>query len=213
MGQLAPPGCGQQSDRGHSTPTPPCRCHKRPLGGTVTTRLRWVGLIFRIHLLHFSRLWCVTLPRKALQPASKAKRFCKAHAKVLKMVVQGLLGVGEDFPAPRPHLHIPLAGCAHRLQALGTDTHLEVIPALTSPTAFLLLTPPRLSMGPTCTSLSSLFPSYPKGLLCLFCSPHVPPDSWVATTSAPGCWGGTPQVLPTHRCEPQGWPGKDIWRK
>ncbi|NWT45327.1 S28A2 protein, partial [Chroicocephalus maculipennis] len=31
--------------------------------------------------------------RKALQPASKAKRFCKAHAKVLKMVVQGLLGV------------------------------------------------------------------------------------------------------------------------
>ncbi|XP_029872110.1 sodium/nucleoside cotransporter 2-like isoform X2 [Aquila chrysaetos chrysaetos] len=31
--------------------------------------------------------------RKALQPASKAKRFCKAHAKVLRMVVLGLLGV------------------------------------------------------------------------------------------------------------------------
>ncbi|KFW10301.1 Sodium/nucleoside cotransporter 2, partial [Eurypyga helias] len=31
--------------------------------------------------------------RKALQPASKAKRFCKAHAKVLKRVVLGLLGV------------------------------------------------------------------------------------------------------------------------
>uniref|UniRef100_A0A8C8EF81 Sodium/nucleoside cotransporter n=1 Tax=Otus sunia TaxID=257818 RepID=A0A8C8EF81_9STRI len=35
----------------------------------------------------------VTLPRKALQPASKAKRFCKAHAKVLRRVVLGLLGV------------------------------------------------------------------------------------------------------------------------
>ncbi|CAM9400206.1 unnamed protein product [Bubo scandiacus] len=31
--------------------------------------------------------------RKALQPASKAKRFCKAHAKVLRRVVLGLLGV------------------------------------------------------------------------------------------------------------------------
>ncbi|NXM26145.1 S28A2 protein, partial [Oxyruncus cristatus] len=31
--------------------------------------------------------------RKALQPASKAKHFCKAHAKVLKRVVLGLLGV------------------------------------------------------------------------------------------------------------------------
>ncbi|KFV48267.1 Sodium/nucleoside cotransporter 2, partial [Gavia stellata] len=31
--------------------------------------------------------------RKALQPASKAKRFCKAHAKVLRMVALGLLGV------------------------------------------------------------------------------------------------------------------------
>ncbi|XP_010080453.1 PREDICTED: sodium/nucleoside cotransporter 1-like, partial [Pterocles gutturalis] len=31
--------------------------------------------------------------RKALQPASKAKRFCKAHAKVLRMVVLGFLGV------------------------------------------------------------------------------------------------------------------------
>ncbi|NXE39866.1 S28A1 protein, partial [Ptilorrhoa leucosticta] len=31
--------------------------------------------------------------RKALQPASKAKHFCKAHAKVLRRVVLGLLGV------------------------------------------------------------------------------------------------------------------------
>ncbi|KAM6196117.1 sodium/nucleoside cotransporter 1-like [Sarcoramphus papa] len=31
--------------------------------------------------------------RKALQPASKAKRFCKAHVKVLRRVVLGLLGV------------------------------------------------------------------------------------------------------------------------
>ncbi|KFP20018.1 Sodium/nucleoside cotransporter 2, partial [Egretta garzetta] len=31
--------------------------------------------------------------RKALQPASKAKRFCKAHAKVLRRVFLGLLGV------------------------------------------------------------------------------------------------------------------------
>ncbi|NXF62413.1 S28A2 protein, partial [Ciccaba nigrolineata] len=31
--------------------------------------------------------------RKALQPVSKAKRFCKAHAKVLRRVVLGLLGV------------------------------------------------------------------------------------------------------------------------
>ncbi|NXW48230.1 S28A1 protein, partial [Nyctiprogne leucopyga] len=31
--------------------------------------------------------------RKALQPASKAKRFCKAHAKVLRSVLLGLLGV------------------------------------------------------------------------------------------------------------------------
>ncbi|NWR85355.1 S28A1 protein, partial [Furnarius figulus] len=31
--------------------------------------------------------------RKALQPASKAKHFCKSHAKVLKRVVLGLLGV------------------------------------------------------------------------------------------------------------------------
>uniref|UniRef100_A0A8C3BGC2 Sodium/nucleoside cotransporter n=1 Tax=Cairina moschata TaxID=8855 RepID=A0A8C3BGC2_CAIMO len=31
--------------------------------------------------------------RKALQPASKAKRFCKAHAKTLQMVVWGILGV------------------------------------------------------------------------------------------------------------------------
>ncbi|XP_066860016.1 sodium/nucleoside cotransporter 1-like isoform X1 [Anser cygnoides] len=30
--------------------------------------------------------------RKALQPASKAKRFCKAHAKVLRMVFWGILG-------------------------------------------------------------------------------------------------------------------------
>ncbi|NXI68598.1 S28A1 protein, partial [Anseranas semipalmata] len=30
--------------------------------------------------------------RKALQPASKAKRFCKAHAKALRMVFWGLLG-------------------------------------------------------------------------------------------------------------------------
>lgn len=64
--------------------------------------LSWVELIFRIHLLHLSCLWHVTLPRKALQPASKAKRFCKAHAKVLRIVVLGLLGVGEDFPALRP---------------------------------------------------------------------------------------------------------------
>ncbi|XP_072726464.1 sodium/nucleoside cotransporter 1-like [Ciconia boyciana] len=31
--------------------------------------------------------------RKALQPAAKAKRFCKAHAKVLRKVILGLLGV------------------------------------------------------------------------------------------------------------------------
>ncbi|XP_050165539.1 sodium/nucleoside cotransporter 1-like [Myiozetetes cayanensis] len=31
--------------------------------------------------------------RKALQPASKAKHFCKAHAEVLKKVVLGLLGI------------------------------------------------------------------------------------------------------------------------
>ncbi|NXM83936.1 S28A1 protein, partial [Oenanthe oenanthe] len=31
--------------------------------------------------------------RKALQPASKAKHFCKAHAKVLRRVILGLLGV------------------------------------------------------------------------------------------------------------------------
>ncbi|NXD28309.1 S28A1 protein, partial [Spelaeornis formosus] len=31
--------------------------------------------------------------RKALQPASKAKHFCKAHAKMLRRVVLGLLGV------------------------------------------------------------------------------------------------------------------------
>ncbi|NXC76495.1 S28A2 protein, partial [Anhinga anhinga] len=31
--------------------------------------------------------------RKALQPVSKAKRSCKAHAKVLRRVIQGLLGV------------------------------------------------------------------------------------------------------------------------
>ncbi|XP_035191949.1 sodium/nucleoside cotransporter 1 [Oxyura jamaicensis] len=31
--------------------------------------------------------------RKALQPASKAKRFCKAHAKTLRMVFWGILGV------------------------------------------------------------------------------------------------------------------------
>ncbi|NXN73556.1 S28A1 protein, partial [Himantopus himantopus] len=31
--------------------------------------------------------------RKALQPASKAKHFCKAHAKVLRMVALGVLGV------------------------------------------------------------------------------------------------------------------------
>ncbi|XP_012952696.1 sodium/nucleoside cotransporter 1 [Anas platyrhynchos] len=31
--------------------------------------------------------------RKALQPASKAKRFCKAHAKTLRMVAWGIFGV------------------------------------------------------------------------------------------------------------------------
>ncbi|XP_068552319.1 sodium/nucleoside cotransporter 1-like isoform X1 [Anas acuta] len=31
--------------------------------------------------------------RKALQPASKAKRFCKAHAKTLRMVALGIFGV------------------------------------------------------------------------------------------------------------------------
>ncbi|NXF51304.1 S28A1 protein, partial [Oceanites oceanicus] len=31
--------------------------------------------------------------RKALQPASRGKRFCKAHAKVLRRVILGLLGV------------------------------------------------------------------------------------------------------------------------
>ncbi|NXU59769.1 S28A1 protein, partial [Turnix velox] len=31
--------------------------------------------------------------RKVLQPAAKAKRFCRTHAKVLKMVAMGLLGV------------------------------------------------------------------------------------------------------------------------
>uniref|UniRef100_A0A663M4G9 Sodium/nucleoside cotransporter n=1 Tax=Athene cunicularia TaxID=194338 RepID=A0A663M4G9_ATHCN len=46
-----------------------------------------------IHHLHHSCLWRVPLPRKALQPASKAKHFCKAHAKVLRRVVLGLLGV------------------------------------------------------------------------------------------------------------------------
>lgn len=144
--------------------------HPGPLG--------WVGLIFRIHLLHLSRLWHVTSPRKALQPASKAKRFCKAHAKVLRMVVLGLLGVGEDFLALRPHLHIPLADHAPSLQALVTATHVEVVSALASPTAFLLLTPPLLSMSATCTSLSSSpFSTYPKRLLSLFCLLHVPPDS------------------------------------
>ena len=64
--------------------------------------LCWVGLVFRIHLLCLSCLWHVTLPRKALQPVSKAKRFCKAHAKVLRRVILGLLGVGEDFLALRP---------------------------------------------------------------------------------------------------------------
>lgn len=56
----------------------------------------WLGLIFPVHLLHLSCLWHMTLPRKALQPASKAQHFCKAHATVLRRVVLGLLAVGED---------------------------------------------------------------------------------------------------------------------
>uniref|UniRef100_A0A8C3VDI0 Sodium/nucleoside cotransporter n=1 Tax=Catharus ustulatus TaxID=91951 RepID=A0A8C3VDI0_CATUS len=54
--------------------------------------LAWLGLIFHVHLLHLSCLWHVILPRKALQPASKAKHFCKVHANVLRGVVLGLLG-------------------------------------------------------------------------------------------------------------------------
>ncbi|XP_057278081.1 sodium/nucleoside cotransporter 1-like isoform X6 [Pezoporus wallicus] len=47
----------------------------------------------RFHLLCLSSLWHVTLPRKAVQPACKAKRFCKAYAKVLRRVVLAFLGV------------------------------------------------------------------------------------------------------------------------
>ncbi|XP_061205816.1 sodium/nucleoside cotransporter 1-like isoform X6 [Neopsephotus bourkii] len=47
----------------------------------------------RIHLLFLSSLCHVTLPRKAVQPACKAKRLCKAYAKVLRRVVLALLGV------------------------------------------------------------------------------------------------------------------------
>ncbi|XP_065544857.1 sodium/nucleoside cotransporter 1 isoform X2 [Lathamus discolor] len=41
----------------------------------------------------YCSLWHVTLPRKVVQPASKAKRFCKAYAKVLRRVILALLGV------------------------------------------------------------------------------------------------------------------------
>lgn len=54
-------------------------------------------------------------------------------------------------------------------------TRVEVVSALTNPTACPLLTPPLLSMRATRTSLSSSpFSTYPKGLLCLFCSLCVP---------------------------------------
>lgn len=92
--------------------------------------LSWAGFTFRIHLLCLSSLWHVTLPRKAVQPASKAKRFCKAYAKVLRRVFLALLGVGEDFPVLRLHLHIPLAGHVPSLQELGMATHVEVVSAL-----------------------------------------------------------------------------------
>ncbi|NXA33052.1 S28A1 protein, partial [Eudromia elegans] len=47
----------------------------------------------QVHLLGLSYLCCVNLPRKALHPAFKAKRFCKAHAKAIRKVVLGLLCV------------------------------------------------------------------------------------------------------------------------
>uniref|UniRef100_A0A8C5UCC8 Sodium/nucleoside cotransporter n=1 Tax=Malurus cyaneus samueli TaxID=2593467 RepID=A0A8C5UCC8_9PASS len=86
----------------HHTCTTSC-CWKCPAGAVVMAwvlwvgcswgGLAWLGLIFHVHLLCLSRLWHVTLPRKALHPASKAKHFCKAHAKVLRRVGLGILGV------------------------------------------------------------------------------------------------------------------------
>uniref|UniRef100_A0A8B9P3C6 Sodium/nucleoside cotransporter n=1 Tax=Apteryx owenii TaxID=8824 RepID=A0A8B9P3C6_APTOW len=45
----------------------------------------------QIHLLGLSHLCCVNLPRKAVHPASKAKHFCKAHAKAIRKVILGIL--------------------------------------------------------------------------------------------------------------------------
>lgn len=97
--------------------------------------LAWLGLIFHVHLLCLSCLLHVTLPRKALQPASKAKHFCKAHAKVLRRVILGLLGVGEDFLSLKFHVPTPLAGSASRLHLLNTVKCVEVVSTPSSLTA------------------------------------------------------------------------------
>lgn len=116
----------------HGPPVPPpaagsARWEPWSTAGCSWGGLAWLGLTFPIHLLRLSCLWHVILPRKALQPASKAKHFCKAHAKVLRRVVLGLLGVGEDFPALRLHVPTPLAGCASRLHVLNVVMCMEVV--------------------------------------------------------------------------------------
>lgn len=92
------------------------------------------------------------------------------------MVAWGIFGVGEDFPALRPQLHIPWAGCAPSLRATGTTAHMEVVSILTSPIVQVLLTPLLLSMRAPRISLSSPFSTYTKSLLCL-CSLCVHPHS------------------------------------
>uniref|UniRef100_A0A8C3NC59 Sodium/nucleoside cotransporter n=1 Tax=Geospiza parvula TaxID=87175 RepID=A0A8C3NC59_GEOPR len=98
--QVSVPITGDGEHAGVPTCTTSC-CWQCPEGATLMAWLWWVGalgvvclgLIFPVHLLRLSCLWHVTLPRKALQPASKAQHFCKAHAKVLRRVVLGLLVV------------------------------------------------------------------------------------------------------------------------
>lgn len=137
----------------------------------------WLGLIFHVHVLHLSCLWHVILPRKALQPASKAKHFCKAHANVLRGVGLGLLGAGEYFLSLRLHIPSPLAGCASRLHLSNTVKCVEVVSTPSS------LTAPSSSHH-CCPVLSSLHcpPALPLPPQRVYCAPSAP------------CWGGALKV-------------------